>query len=232
MADSRIPHVNLRSLRAPALAVSAVVLFFGLPGLGGEAVDFCFQSLFWDGKAWLIPRTNALGLALAYDGPKALIIIWAVLLIGAALFAKRVRVRALYLLACLALVAVVCTQLRAVTGIATPLELKAFGLSEPRVPGWTRQRRLRLAGSLLDSEGPRLARPSTRLGRRVLDGVLSDCPRRTLPLAHPCHRRTGVAAVRRAGVAAAEASRARGQFDQLTILSARKGPVEVVASSK
>ncbi len=127
MADSRIPHVNLRSLRAPALAVSAVVLFFGLPGLGGEAVDFCFQSLFWDGKAWLIPRTNALGLALAYDGPKALIIIWAVLLIGAALFAKRVRVRALYLLACLALVAVVCTQLRAVTGIATPLELKAFG---------------------------------------------------------------------------------------------------------
>ena len=127
MADSRIPHVELRSLRAPALAVVAITLFFGLPGLGGEAVDFWFQSFFWDGKAWLIPHEHPLGRALAYDGPKALIIIWAVLLIGAAIFAKRVRTRALYLLACLAVVSVVCTQIRAVTGMATPLELKAFG---------------------------------------------------------------------------------------------------------
>jgi membrane-associated PAP2 superfamily phosphatase len=127
MADSRIPHVELRSLRAPALAVVAITLFFGLPGLGGEAVDFWFQSCFWDGKAWLIPHEHPLGRALAYDGPKALIIIWAVLLIGAAIFAKRVRTRALYLLACLAVVSVVCTQIRAVTGMATPLELKAFG---------------------------------------------------------------------------------------------------------
>lgn len=127
MADSRIPHVELRSLRAPALAVGAITLFFGLPGLGGEAVDFWFQSFFWDGKAWLIPHEHPLGRALAYDGPKALIIIWAVLLIGAAIFAKRVRTRALYLLACLAVVSVVCTQIRAVTGMATPLELKAFG---------------------------------------------------------------------------------------------------------
>jgi membrane-associated PAP2 superfamily phosphatase len=127
MADSRIPHVDLRSLRAPVLAFAAIVVFFGLPGLGGEAIDLWFQSFFWNGKAWLIPHENALGQAIAYDGPKALIIIWAVLLIGAALFAKRVRVRALYLLACLAVVAVVCTQLRAVTGMATPLELKAFG---------------------------------------------------------------------------------------------------------
>jgi membrane-associated PAP2 superfamily phosphatase len=108
MADSRIPHVDRRSFVAPALAVAAVVVFFGLPGLGGEAVDRWFQSLFWNGKAWLI-------------------IIWALLLIGAAFFAKRARARALYLLACLAVVTVVCTQLRAVTGMATPLELKAFG---------------------------------------------------------------------------------------------------------
>ena len=127
MADSRIPHADLRSLRAPALAVAATTLFFGLPGLGGEALDFWCQSFFWDGKAWLIPHEHPLGRALAYDGPKALIIIWAVLLIGAAIFAKRVRVRALYLLACLAVISVVCTQLRAVTGMATPLELKAFG---------------------------------------------------------------------------------------------------------
>jgi membrane-associated PAP2 superfamily phosphatase len=127
MADSRIPHVETRSLRAPALAVVAITLFFGLPGLGGEVVDFWFQSFFWDGKAWLIPHEHPLGRAVAYDGPKALIIIWALLLIGAAIFAKRVRTRALYLLACLAVVSVVCTQIRAVTGMATPLELKAFG---------------------------------------------------------------------------------------------------------
>ena len=127
MADSRIPHVDRRTFVAPALAVAVIVVFFGLPGLGGEALDLWVQSFFWNGKNWLIPHEHPLGLAIAYDGPKALIIIWALLLIGAAIFAKRVRVRALYLLACLAVVSVVCTQLRAVTGMATPLELKAFG---------------------------------------------------------------------------------------------------------
>ena len=127
MADSRIPHVDRRSFVAPALAVAATVVFFSLPGLPGEALDLWIQSFFWNGTAWLIPHEHPLGLAVAYDGPKALIIIWALLLIGAAIFAKRVRVRALYLLACLAVVSVVCTQLRAVTGMATPLELKAFG---------------------------------------------------------------------------------------------------------
>ena len=127
MADSRIPHVDRRSLVAPCLAVVALVVFFGLPGLGGGAVDLWVQSLFWSGSAWLIPHEHPLGLAIAYDGPKALIIIWALLLIGVAVFARRVRVRALYLLACLAVVSVVCTQLRALTGMATPLELKTFG---------------------------------------------------------------------------------------------------------
>jgi len=127
MADSRIPHVDRRAFVAPAISILAIVVFFGLPGLGGEALDLWFQSFFWNGKVWLIPHEGSLGRALAYDGPKALIIIWALLLIAAALFAKRVRVRALYLLACLAVVSVVCTQLRAVTGMATPLELKAFG---------------------------------------------------------------------------------------------------------
>ena len=127
MADSRIPHVDGRSFVAPALVVGVVTLFFGLPGLGGETLDLWCQSLFWSGDAWLIPHDHPLGLAIAYDGPKALIIIWALLLLVAAFFAKRVRVRALYLLACLAVVSLVCTQLRAVTGMATPLELKAFG---------------------------------------------------------------------------------------------------------
>lgn len=127
MGDSRIPLVDRRALVAPTLAVVAVVALFGLPGLGGEALDLWFQGLFWDGRAWLVPHEHPLGLALAYDGPKALIIIWALLLIGVAIFAKRVRIRALYLVACLAVVSLACTQLRAVTGMATPLELKAFG---------------------------------------------------------------------------------------------------------
>ena len=125
--DSKIPSVERRSLVAPALTVLAIVVFFGLPGLDGEKVDMEFQSFFWDGHAWLIPHEHKLGRALAYDGPKALIILWAVTLIVAAIFVRRFRVRSLYLLACLAVVSVVATQLRAVTGMATPLELKAFG---------------------------------------------------------------------------------------------------------
>jgi membrane-associated PAP2 superfamily phosphatase len=127
MADSRIPHVDRRSFVAPVLALFAIVVFFGLPGLSGGALDLWFQSFFWNGKDWLIPHENAFGLAIAYDGPKALIIIWALLLIGAALFAKRVRVRALYLLACLAVVVIACTQSRPFTGMAMPSELKDFG---------------------------------------------------------------------------------------------------------
>lgn len=127
MADSRIPSAEPRSLVAPAVLVGAITLFFGVPGLGGEAADLWFQRLFWSGQAWLIPHDHPLGLAVAYDGPKAIIIIWALLLLLAAVFAKRVRARALYLVACLAVVAVVCTQLREVTGMATPLELKIFG---------------------------------------------------------------------------------------------------------
>lgn len=131
MADSGIPRnlapVEPRSLVAPAVALSVIVGFFGLPGMGGDAVDGWFQGLFWDGKAWLIPHGHPLGDALAYRGPKALIIIWAVLLILAAIFARRVRVRALFFLACLAVVPIVSTQLRAVTQMATPLELKTYG---------------------------------------------------------------------------------------------------------
>ncbi len=143
MAASRIPSVERSPLLAPVLVVGAVTVFFGVPGLGGEALDLWFQRLFWDGRAWLIPHEHKLGLALAYDGPKALIILWAVALIGAAIFLRRFRARALYLLACLAVVSVVATQLRAVTGMATPLELKAFGgvhdhllLFQPKPPGY------------------------------------------------------------------------------------------------
>jgi membrane-associated PAP2 superfamily phosphatase len=131
MADSRtlrnLAPVEPRSLIAPAIVLAGLVGFFGFPGTGGDALDHWFQGLFWDGKQWLIPHGHELGDALAYRGPKVLIIIWAVLLILAAIFARRVRMRALFFLACLALVPVISTQLRAVTHMATPLELKTYG---------------------------------------------------------------------------------------------------------
>ncbi|MGA0133931.1 MAG: phosphatase PAP2 family protein [Opitutales bacterium] len=127
MVDSRIPHVEPRALLLPAGLLAATVVFFGLPGLGGEAADLWFQSLFWDGRAWLVPHDHPAGLLFAYRGPKGLVILLALGLIGAALFRPRIRVRALFLLACLALVTVVSTQLRAVTHMATPLELKLYG---------------------------------------------------------------------------------------------------------
>jgi len=147
MADSRTPSrlapVEPRSLVAPAILLAVLVGFFGFAGVGGDVLDHWFQGFFWDGKAWLIPHDHPLGDALAYRGPKALIIIWAVLLILAAVFARRVRMRALFVLACLAVVPVVATQLRAVTNMATPLELKTYGgvcepllLFEPKPAGY------------------------------------------------------------------------------------------------
>jgi hypothetical protein len=92
-ADSRIPRnlapVEPRSLLAPALVLAGIVGFFGFAGTGGDALDHGFQGLFWDGRSWLIPHGHPLGDALAYRGPKALIIICAVLLILAATVASR-----------------------------------------------------------------------------------------------------------------------------------------------
>ena len=76
--DSPIPSAERPSLLWPSLTLLAVVVFFGFPGLGGETVDLWFQGLFWDGKAWLIPHEARWGRWLAYDGPKALIILLAV----------------------------------------------------------------------------------------------------------------------------------------------------------
>lgn len=108
----------------------AVAIGFGLPGLGGEALDLWFQGLFWDGKAWLIPHDAPAGLWLAYDGPKAVIIAIAlailVLAIKAMVQGESSRVF-WYSLACLAAVSVICTQLRAISHMATPLDLKLYG---------------------------------------------------------------------------------------------------------
>lgn len=118
------------SLLWPSLAVLAVVGFFGLPGLGGERVDLWFQGFFWDGKAWLIPHEAPWGRWLAYDGPKAVIILFAVatLLLAIKATVTGAASRVLWFnLACLAAVSLLCTQLRAWSQMATPLDLKLYG---------------------------------------------------------------------------------------------------------
>ena len=67
---------------------------------------------------------------MAYDGPKALIIAFAVVSLVLAIKAMvqgRVSRLHWFNLACLAAVSVLCTQLRAVSHMATPLDLKLYG---------------------------------------------------------------------------------------------------------
>ena len=132
MEASRIQTAERPALVWPALAVAAVVAFFGFPRTGGDWLDHAFQSLFWDGKSWLIPHEARLGKWFAYDGPKGVLILFAVFLLSSAFFPSSVpgslgRRRSIYLLACLALVSVVCTQLRSVTHMGTPIDLKLYG---------------------------------------------------------------------------------------------------------
>ena len=137
MADSPTPIPAERpSLLVPGAVLVALILGFGFRASGGEALDFAFQSLFRTDSGWLVPRdvdfAAAPGNWLAYNGPKALIILLALALIAVAVRpalgpAALGRRRALYLLACLALVPVVCTQLRAVTRMTTPSDLSLYG---------------------------------------------------------------------------------------------------------
>ena len=116
----------------PCATLVALVGFFGFHGTGGESVDLGFQAIFWNGSAWLIPKDSGFFHTLAYSGPKVLIIIWAVVLVLAAALpayfpAWLGRRRALYLLACMAVVPIVCTQLRSITQMATPSDLAMYG---------------------------------------------------------------------------------------------------------
>lgn len=137
MADSPTPTPAERpSLGLPAAVLVALLLCFGFRALGGESLDFAFQSLFRTGSGWLVPHDTDLATAplnwLAYNGPKAGLILLALALIAISVrptLGPRAlgRRRALYLLACLALVPVVCTQLRAVTRMTTPADLSLYG---------------------------------------------------------------------------------------------------------
>ncbi len=116
----------------PCAILIGLVAFFGFHGTGGESVDLGFQAIFWNGSDWLIPKDSGFFHTLAYSGPKALIIIWALVLLAAAAVpayfpAWLGRRRALYLLVCMAVVPIVCTQLRSITQMATPRDLAMYG---------------------------------------------------------------------------------------------------------
>lgn len=116
----------------PAVLLSSVVCLFGFRSLGGERLDLAFQDLFRASGGWLLPRQHPWLHPLLYDGPKALLILAALVLLAVILLPGRFpawmgRRRAAYLLACLALVPVVSTQLRAVTRMATPSATTAYG---------------------------------------------------------------------------------------------------------
>ena len=132
MADSPTQHDKSSAILWPLFLLVGVVVYFGFSFTGGERLDLWFQSFFWKGQAWMIPHDTFLGDLLAYKGPKTLIIIFAVYLIFIAVMPEfspswMNRRRALYVLACMALVPIISTQLRAISYMATPLELKMYG---------------------------------------------------------------------------------------------------------
>ncbi len=132
MADYSTQSTSLKRLIAPVIFLAGVVVFFGFPFTSGEKVDFWFQSFFWNGQNWLIPHDNSVGKILAYDGPKALIILFAVYLLVIILLPKLAprwmnRRQAIYVFVSMALISVTSTQLRTVTNMATPLELTNYG---------------------------------------------------------------------------------------------------------
>lgn len=138
MAASRIPSANPPSVFLPALLLGALLGFFGFRGTGGESLDLWVQSLFWNGQEWLIPKEGGLFHFLAYTGPKVLLYAFALLLLFAMMAPARApawlgRRRAIYIFGCLALIALVCTQLRSVTQMATPRDLAMYG-AQPGFP--------------------------------------------------------------------------------------------------
>lgn len=119
------------SVRAPALALVFSLVFFGVPGLGGDRLDIALQdALFRDGR-WLIDWDAGPLHVLLYKVPKALLIAWSLFLLWCVAVPARSpdwmgRRRALYLVVSAVAVVMVCTQLRAVTGQTVPQILRPW----------------------------------------------------------------------------------------------------------
>jgi membrane-associated PAP2 superfamily phosphatase len=119
-------------LLRPALALAVVLGFFGFHGTGGEWLDFQFQSFFWDGRDWLIPKDAGWFHQVAYTGPKVVLYAFALWLLWAMAFPARSpawlgRRRAAYVFISMAVISLVCTQLREATSMATPRQLSMYG---------------------------------------------------------------------------------------------------------
>lgn len=133
MEDSpTLPPAERPGLAAPASLVVALTFVFGFRWTGGESFDLAVQSWFWDGHDWLVPKDSGWPHQLAYTGPKVLIYILALWLLWCLALPSRGpawmgRRRAAYLLAGLAVTAIICTQLRDFTHMATPRDLRLYG---------------------------------------------------------------------------------------------------------
>lgn len=116
--------------------------------VGGLSVDqWCADFAFaTDTKTWLIPKNEPICRLLFYDGPKILIIIFAVILGIALLLPTKLREQvpglrrwadarrsALFMLLCIALIPVVCNRAKAVTNIYCPYQHDRYGGAVPYV---------------------------------------------------------------------------------------------------
>lgn len=149
MADLPTPPPAERpGVLVPAAWVVGLTLCFGFRWTGAEALDLAVQSWFWDGRDWLVPKDSGWPHQLAYTGPKVLLYILALWLVWVVAFPAKGPVglgrrRAAYLLAAMATTAVVCTQLRDISHMATPRGLTLYGgawehllLFEAKPPGY------------------------------------------------------------------------------------------------
>lgn len=128
---SSVASAERPGLLVPALLLASSLVFFGVPGLGGDLLDQEFQGLFFGADGWLISWDSGFWHALLYKGPKALLIAWLAFVLWCAIKPDlgpdwMGRRRAFYLLASSFAVVMVCTQLRAFTGQTVPHVLKPW----------------------------------------------------------------------------------------------------------
>lgn len=138
------------------VGVAGLVATLAILGPGG--IDEQLQWLFYDAATgtWIFPERDGLWRPLLYTGPKA-VLVGAAIGFGCVLVAgfwherlQRYRLSMVYLIACLALVPLSANGLKAVTNIACPSQVAAFGgdvphvgLFDPYPPGAAEKRRYR-----------------------------------------------------------------------------------------
>lgn len=120
-------------MRYSALAVAGLVLTLGL--FEFSAADMSVQALFFDPRTggWLIEKQEPIARLIFYDGPKVLLILFAVFCLLALLlssrfsWAARRRQGLVLVVLSLILVPAVISGLKTLTNVACPSNLKDFG---------------------------------------------------------------------------------------------------------